>query len=57
MPNEIDGKMAANIIRKYSPGTIIISLSSALDVTFGDYNFKKLIRGKDLFEFITNLEH
>lgn len=57
MPGENDGEEAANIIRKYSPDTVIISLSSVEGNTFGDYNFSKTISGKELFEFITNLKH
>ncbi len=57
MPGENDGEEAANIIRHYSPDTVIISLSSVEGNTFGDYNFSKTISGKELFDFITNLIH
>lgn len=57
MPNENDGEKAANIILQYSPNTIIISLSSDENVTFGDFNFTKSISSRGLFDFITNLQH
>lgn len=57
MPNENDGETAASVIRQYSPKTVIISLSSNTSVTFGDHNLTKNIRGKELFDFITNLKH
>ncbi len=55
-PEYGDGERAASVIRKLSPETFIISLSSDLQ-TWGDKNMVKNFAGKDLVEFLTNLQH
>ena len=57
MPHEGDGEKAAQIIRKLSPETIIISLSADTDVTFGDHNLTKKMAGQELIDFITSIKH
>lgn len=55
-PEPGDGKKAAEIIRKISPKTFVISL--AFDKQkWGDKNFEKSVSPKDLMEALTNLEH
>jgi len=55
-PKPGDGKKAAEIIRKISPKTFIISLAFDKQ-TWGDKNFEKNIVPKDLMDVLTNLEH
>jgi CheY-like chemotaxis protein len=55
-PSYGDGEEAAAIIRKLSPETFIISLSSDLQ-TWGDENLVKNLSAKELVELITKLQH
>lgn len=55
-PNYGDGEEAAGIIRKLSPKTFIISLSSELQ-KWGDENWIKNFTGKEFVESLTNLQH
>lgn len=55
-PNYGDGEQAAAIIRKLSPETFIISLSSDLQ-KWGDENWVKNYGAKELVEALTKLQH
>jgi DNA-binding NarL/FixJ family response regulator len=57
LPKRGDGERAAAIVRKFSPETVIVSLSSDDQVKWGDYNIPKLFSSSDLAEFILNLKH
>jgi DNA-binding NarL/FixJ family response regulator len=55
-PNTGDGEKAAEMIRKISPKTFIISFS--LDrQKWGDQSWDKNMSGKDIVEKLTKLEH
>jgi chemotaxis response regulator CheB len=56
-PNEGDGELIAGIIKKFSPETVIVSLSTSTNVAWGDYHLQKDISGKDLVKFLTKLQH
>lgn len=56
MPDEGDGKKAADIIRKKYPKVVIIALSSG-EANWADHNLQKRGSIQGLFEFITNLIH
>jgi DNA-binding NarL/FixJ family response regulator len=56
-PNEGDGELIAGIIKKFSPETVVVSLSSSENVTWGNYNLQKSIGGSELVNFLTNLQH
>jgi len=57
MPNVGDGERAAKIVRKLSPQTTIVSMSSDDGVTWGDYNLQKQYRAKEIVDFLTGLKH
>jgi len=57
MPIAGDGEKAANIVRKMSPSTVIVSLSGTENVTWGDHNLLKDLSGPEFIDFLTNLQH
>ena len=57
-PHEGDGQKAAEIIRKLSPKTLIISYSSTLGLKWGDRNWNKVFMDtQQLINALTNLQH
>lgn len=52
-----DGEIVANLVRKLSPNTVIISLSANDEVRWGDYNLLKTFSGIELKNFLLNLQH
>ena len=56
-PGVGDGQKAADIIRKFSPETIIVSFSSDPDLRWGDDNWHKGISIAELVKALTNLQH
>lgn len=56
-PHAGDGERAAEIIKKVSSETIVVSLSTDSGVTWGDYNITKDFDSEQIMKFLTNLPH
>lgn len=55
-PNRGDGEKAAEIIKRFSPNTVIIAFSSDPQ-NYGDFQWNKHQSGQSLIECLTNLQH
>jgi DNA-binding NarL/FixJ family response regulator len=56
-PLKGDGQRAAEIIRKISPETKVISFSMDTGLTWGDENWYKGMGSKEVVQALTNLQH
>lgn len=56
-PLKGDGEKAAEIIRKLSPETKIVSFSTDSNLSWGDENWPKAVDIKILIARLTNLQH
>jgi len=56
-PTLEDGKKAVEIVRKLSPGTLIVALPSFEGVEIADYGLRGGIGVGELVAFLTNLQH
>ena len=58
LPNPGDGGIAANIIRKHSPATIIVSYSGTREIIWSDRNWPRAdMNPQKLIDALTNLKH
>lgn len=55
-PNRGDGEKAAEIIRRFSPNTVIVAFSTDPQ-NYGDLQWNKHQSARDLIESLTNLQH
>lgn len=56
-PHDGDGERACELVREYLPKAVVVSLSTADDVSWGDYHASKSWPPSQLMNFITEIKH